>query len=64
MHTVHMLLQAGLLRWTILLLLSLIFVLTRIIAGDGNIIKSLLQLVEESSMRVLPQLDRLRHIAL
>ena len=62
--SLRLLLQAGLFRVTILLLLSLVFVLTRVVAGDGYVIKSLLQLVEEGFVRVLPQLDRLRHIAL
>ena len=48
----------------ILLLLSLVFILTRVAAGDGYVIKSLLQFAEESFVRVFSQLDRLRHIAL
>ena len=62
--SLRLLLQAGLFRVTILLLLSLVFVLTRVVAGNGYVIKSLLQLVEEGFVRVLPQLDRLCHIAL
>ena len=38
-------------------MLSLVFFMTRVTAGDRYFIKSLLQLVEESFVRVLPQLD-------
>ena len=53
----RLLFQAGLFRVTIILMLSLVFFMTRVTAGDRYFIKSLLQLVEESFVRVLPQLD-------